>query len=78
MYAYAFAFASADAAVQSARQSLDGMIAILERERDQLIPLVLEGPSNLRSLRLRQLKSIEHRLVAEQAEQEKLRLEMHR
>ena len=47
------------------------------RERDQLMPLVVEGPSHLRSLRLRQLKSIERHLVAAQAEQAKLPLELH-
>ncbi len=74
---HAYAFASADAAVQSSRQSLDGMIAILEHERDQLIPLVVEGPPHLRSLRLRQLKSIEQRLVAAQSEQGKSHPELH-
>ncbi len=74
---HAYAFASADAAVQSARQSLDRTIEILERERDQLIPLVVEGPPHLRSLRLRQLKSIERQLVAAQVKQAKLPRELH-
>jgi hypothetical protein len=39
-------------------------IAILQREHDQLIPLVVDGPPNLRPLRMRQLKSIAKRLVA--------------
>jgi hypothetical protein len=74
---HAYAFASADPAVQSARQSLHSTIEILERERDELIPLAVEGPPHLRSLRLRQLKSIERQLVAVQAEQSKLPLELH-
>ncbi len=74
---HAYAFASADAAVQSARQSLDRTIEILERERDQLIPLVVEGPPHLRSLRSRQLESIERQLVAEQGKQVKLHPELH-
>jgi hypothetical protein len=41
-----------------------------------LIPLVVEGPPHLRSLRSRQLKSIERQLVAAQAEQAEL-LELH-
>ncbi len=65
---HAYAFASADAPVQPTRRSLASTIAILEHERDQLIPLVVEGPHHLRSLRLRQLKSIEQRLVAAQSE----------
>jgi len=73
---HAYAFASVDAAIQSPRQSLDGMIAVLEHERDQLIPLVVEGPPHLRSLRSRQLKLIERQLVAAQAEQAEL-LELH-
>ncbi len=73
---HAYAFASADAAVQPSRQSLEGLIAILEHERDQLIPLVVEGPPHLRSLRSRQLKSIERQLVAAQVEQAEL-LELH-
>jgi hypothetical protein len=67
----AYAFPSADAAAQSSHQFLDGMIAILEHERDQLIPLAVKGPVHLRSLRLRQLKSIEQRLVSVQREQSK-------
>jgi hypothetical protein len=74
---HAYAFASADAAVHSARQSVASTIEILERERVQLIPLVVKGPSHLRSLRLRQLKSIERQLVATHAEQAKLHLELH-
>ncbi len=74
----AYAFASAQAAVQSAPEFLDSTIEILEHERDQLIPLVIEGPPHLRPLRLRQLKSIEHQLAAQQAEKEKLRPELHR
>jgi hypothetical protein len=74
---HAYAFGSADAAVQSAHQSLDSTIEILEHERDLLVPLVVEGPPHLRSLRLRQLKSIERQLVAAQAEQAKLPLELH-
>ena len=70
---HAYAFASADAAVQS----LDSTIEIFERERVQLIPLVIEGPPHLRPLRLRQLKSIEQRLVAAQVEQAKLHPELH-
>jgi len=42
-------------------------IAILQREHDSLIPLVIDGPPHLRSLRLRQLKFIERRLAAAQA-----------
>ena len=71
------AYASADAAVQSSRQSLDGMIAILAHERDELIPLVVEGPPHLRSLRLRQLKSIERQLVSAQAGKAKSPLALH-
>jgi hypothetical protein len=63
---HAYAFASADPAARPARQSLDRTIAILKHERDELIPLIVEGPLHLRSLRLRQLKSIEQRLVAAQ------------
>ncbi|MGO9419378.1 hypothetical protein [Roseiarcus sp.] len=74
---HAYVSASADAAVQSARQSVDSTIEILEHERDQLIPLVVEGPTRLRSLRLRQLKSIERQLVAAQSKQAKLPLEPH-
>ena len=74
---YAHAFSSADAAVHSARQSLDDTIEILARERDQLIPLVVEGPAHLRSLGLRQLISIERQLVAGQAVQASLPLELH-
>jgi len=74
---HAYAFGSADAAVQSARQSIDSAIEILERERDRLIPLVVEGPPHLRSLRLRQLKSIERQLVAAQVKQAKLPRELH-
>ncbi len=66
---HAYAFASDDAALRSARPSLDSTIEILERERDRLIPLVVEGPPHLRSLRLRQLKSIQQRLVSAQSEQ---------
>jgi hypothetical protein len=73
---HAYAFASDDAAVQSSPQFLIGMIAILERERDQLIPLVVKGPPHLRPLRSRQLKSIEQQLVVAQREQDKLRPEL--
>ena len=73
---HAYAFASADAAAPPALRSLGGTIAILERERDQLIPLVAEGPAHLRSLRLRQLKSIEQRLVSAQLEQAKMHPEL--
>jgi hypothetical protein len=52
--------------------SLDSTVELLERECDQLIPLVVEGPAHLRSLRLRQLRSIERQLVAAQAEQAKI------
>ncbi len=54
-----------------------GMIAILAHERDELIPLVVEGPPHLRSLRLRQLKSIERQLVSAQVEQAKSPPELH-
>ncbi|SRR5271165_2415059 len=74
---HTYAFGSADAAVQSARQALASLIEILERERDRLITLVVEGLPHLRSLRLRQLKSIERMLVAVQAERAKLPLELH-
>ncbi len=50
------------------RELLDNIV-ILQREHDQLIPLVVDGPEHLRSLRLRQLKSVAQRLVAAQAEQ---------
>ncbi len=73
----AYPFASAGAAVRFARQDLGNTIEILERERDQLIPLAVEGPAHSRSLRSRQLKSIEQQLVAAQAEQAKLPLELH-
>lgn len=49
-------------------EHLASTIKILEHQRDRLIPLVVEGPVPLRSLRLRQLKSIEQRLVAAEAE----------
>ena len=74
---HAYAFASADAAIQSSLQSLNGMIAILAHERDQLIPLVVEGPPHLRSLRSRQLKSIERQLVSAQAGKAKSPLALH-
>ena len=74
---HAYAFAAAQAAAQSARQYVESTIEILEHERDQLIPLVIEGPPHLRPLRLRQLKSIEHQLAAQQAEKEKFRPELH-
>ncbi len=50
-------------------QELAGTIAILQREHDQLIPLVIEGPLHLRPLRMRQLKSIAKRLVAARLEE---------
>jgi hypothetical protein len=53
------------------------MIAILEHERDQLIPLAVKGPVHLRSLRLRQLKSIERQLVSAQAGKAKSPLALH-
>lgn len=50
-------------------QELAATIAVLQREHDQLIPLVVEGPPHLRPLRLRQLKSIAKRLVAARLEE---------
>ncbi len=50
-------------------ESLARTIETLERQRDQLIPLVVEGPVHLRSLRLRQLKSTDRRLVTARAEE---------
>ncbi len=73
----AYAFASADDAVQFAPEFVDRTIGILEHERDQLIPLVVEGPSHLRSLRLRQLKFIERQLVEVQSKRAKAPLELH-
>ncbi len=73
----AYAFASAQAAVQSAPEFVDSTIGILKHERDQLIPLVVEGPSHLRSLRLRQLKFIERQLVEIQSKRVKAPLQMH-
>lgn len=69
MHAYVSAFQS--------RHALNSTIEILERERDQLIPLAVEGPPHLRSLRLRQMIFIEHRLVYAQAEQAKLHPELY-
>ncbi len=60
-------YASADAAWT---EHVASTIKILEHQRDRLIGLVVEGPIPLRSLRLRQLSSIEHRLVAARAEEE--------
>jgi hypothetical protein len=51
-------------AVQPAPKSVNGRIKVLAHEHDQLIPLVIEGPRHLRSLRSRQLKSIEEQLLA--------------
>ncbi len=50
-------------------EHLAGTIEILEHQRDRLIPLVVEGPVHLPSLRLRQLKSTERRLVTARAEE---------
>lgn len=47
-------------------------IKILEHQRDRLIRLVVEGPVQLRTQRVRQLKSIEQRLVAAQAEEHRV------
>ncbi len=52
-----------------ALQELAETIAVLQREHDQLIPLVIEGPLHLRPLRMRQLKSIAKRLVAARLEE---------
>jgi hypothetical protein len=56
---------------------LGSTIEILERQRDRLISLVAEGPVHLRSLRLRQLKSIEQRLAAVQAEEHRVGYRSH-
>ena len=64
--------ASDDGATRSKRRALEQLayaIKILEHERDQLIPLVTYGPLHLRSLRLRQLKSIQRQLTAVRAEE---------
>jgi hypothetical protein len=53
-------------------EHLASTIKFLEYERDRLILLAVEGPAHLRSLRLRQLKSIEQRLVAAQAEEHRV------
>ncbi len=66
--------ASADAAWSG---HLAGTIKILEHQRDRLISLVVEGPIHLRSLRRRQLKSIEQRLVAAQAEEHRVGYRSH-
>ncbi len=62
--------ASADTSVSETLQELDGTISILQREHDQLIPLVVEGPPHLRPLRTRQLKSIAKRLSAARLQEE--------
>jgi hypothetical protein len=54
------------------RQTLERLadaIGVLQREHDQLITLVAEGPPSLRPLRMRQLKSVAKRLVAVRAEE---------
>ncbi len=63
--------ASSGAAVymRETLQELAATIAVLQREHDQLIPLVVEGPPHLRPLRSRQLKSIAKRLVAARSEE---------
>jgi hypothetical protein len=58
--------ASADTALSD---HLASATIILEQQRDRLIRLAVEGPAPLRSLRLRQLTSIEQRLVAAQADE---------
>ena len=66
--------ASADV-VASSRQALVRLadaIGILQREHDQLIPLVVEGPPSLRPLRMRQLKSIAKHLAAARAEEARI------
>jgi len=47
-------------------EELSRHIAVLQREHDQLVPLVVEGPAHLRSDRLRELKFVAQRLVAAQ------------
>lgn len=63
------ASASAPDFMSESFQELAGTIAILQREHDQLIPLVAEGPPHLRPLRMRQLKWISKRLVAARSEE---------
>ncbi len=55
--------ASAGAAMRETLQESAEAIAILQREHDRLILLVVEGPPHLRPLRMRQLKSIAKRLA---------------
>ena len=59
----------ASAAVRETLQELAETIMILQREHDQLIPLVVEAPPHLRPLRMRQLKLIAKRLVAARLEE---------
>ena len=51
---------------------LSRTIAILEREHDRLVTLVVEGPPHLRSMRLRQLKFLARRLVAARADEARI------
>ena len=55
--------ASAGAAMRETLQESAEAIAILQREHDRLILLVVEGPPHLRPLRMLQLKSIAKRLA---------------
>ncbi len=63
------ASASATVFMRETLQELATTISVLQREHDQLIPLVVEGPPHLRRLRLRQLKLIAKRLVAARSEE---------
>jgi hypothetical protein len=67
-------YASTNAAADTRRslRQLSDSIAILQREHDQLIPLVAEGPQHLRPTRLRQLRWIAKQLVAARAEEARI------
>ncbi len=64
--------ASVGAAMRETLQESAEAIAILQREHDRLIPLVVEGPPSLRPLRMRQLKSIAKRLITARSEESEI------